>query len=336
MSSPDKNSETLDLSTFFKQFRVGEAIELPETDSWPQSVHVFDQKTANAVAAALAAQRPLLIRGEPGMGKSQLARAVAVELGWLVVSHVVNARCESEDLLYHFDAVGRLGEAQALGAGNFSQDQVTQALDTGRFLSPGPIWWAFNWDSAQQQYQRCLHNRRQPEKPEDWQPGQGAVILIDEIDKADADLPNGLLETLGNGAFTVPWLDQPIQFNHQDQQSPLVIVTTNEERELPAAFIRRCMVLKLTLPKQKEPLQQALVTLGQAHFPALDDTALLIQAADLIWDDREKAFQQGLPPPGQAEYLDMLRAVVTLSATSEYNTTELLQAVSHFTLKKFA
>ena len=91
-------------------------IPLPQRGSWPATVHRFDETSAWAVRAALAAQRPLLVRGEPGSGKSQLARAAAEVLGRLFVAEVVHARSESQDLQWRFDALGRLGDAQAMGA----------------------------------------------------------------------------------------------------------------------------------------------------------------------------------------------------------------------------
>jgi len=335
----NQNNDALNQTLNISNLPINESFDLPKMGTWPASVHRFDQQCANAVGAALSAQRPLLVRGEPGMGKSQLARAVAHKLGRAFVSHVVSARSEAEELLFHFDTVARLGEAQALGAANLSSDEVKKELDPKRYLSPGPLWWAFDWGSAETQFELCAHKQRRPEKPmikggnEEWQPAQGVVLLIDEIDKADADLPNGLLETLGNGAFTVPWIDQAVGLN----VPPLVIITTNEERELPGAFVRRCLVLKLALPEEEEAFVAAMACLGEAHFPKRFDEAdgVLEEAARQVWADRTHANELGVTPPGQAEYLDMLRAVSDITDKTGRAASDVLSIVAQYALKKF-
>ena len=242
------------------QFPTEIPIPLEPQGSWPKSVHRFDTRSSNALNAALAAQRPLLVRGNPGTGKSQLARAAAQHLGRLFVTEVVHARAESQDLQYHFDAVGRLGEAQALGAacrtGEKGKVTIKDCLEPKRFLAPGALWWVFNWETAWEQSEFTRFKHRRPEKPPGWEAAKGSVLLIDEIDKADADLPNGLLETLGNGGFMVPYFDDPVCM-HQAATPPLVVITTNEERELPDAFLRRCLVLHhlATALKKKRALR---------------------------------------------------------------------------------
>jgi len=310
------------------EFPVHKDTLLLATSGWAETVHVFEEEDNYALRAALASQRPLLVRGEPGTGKSQLARAAAQVLKRLFVAEVVHARSECQDLLWSFDAVARLGEAQAMAAAGKSQ----QELEPRRYLSPGALWWVFNWGSAQQQYEMCQHKMRRPQPLANWRPEHGSVLLIDEIDKADVDLPNGLLETLGNGAFSVPYLDKNIGLS-QDIERPLVVITTNEERELPAAFVRRCMVLHLSLPKEQDALVQRLMSRGQSHFAQLS-SAVRKKSAQLLWDDRQEALRQGISPPGQAEYLDMLRAVSQLADT-EIKQLAMLDKISDFALKKF-
>jgi len=308
---------------------VGVPQQLPRTGSWPASVHVFDDKSANAVRMAIAAERPLLVRGEPGVGKSQLARAAARVLGRVFVSEVVHARSEPQDLQWRFDAVARLGEAQALSAAGRGVD-VRAELDPLRFLSPGVLWWTFDWDSARDQHQLCHHPQRAPEAPRGWQPQKGTVLLIDEVDKAEADLPNGLLETLGNGAFTVPYRDLPV--NHSVGPPPLVVITTNEERELPGAFVRRCLVLHLALPVHEMDCIAFLKRRGEEHFPGIAES-VRGRAARQLWEDRQDARRLGLTPPGQAEYLDILRALGRM-AEGEEDQIALLEQVAEFALKK--
>lgn len=129
----------------------------------------------------------------------------------------------------------------------------------------------------------------------------GSVILIDEIDKANAELPNSLLEILGNNAINLPWLKTTI--GGQDCVPPLVIITTNEERELPAAFERRCLVLNLDLPKDHSVLIDFLIKRGQLHFGASCNEDVCRKAAELLVKDRTIAKEKGITPPGQAEYL---------------------------------
>lgn len=306
-------------------------IGLPPQGAWPAAVHRFDEESAWAVRAALAAQRPLLVRGEPGAGKSQLARAAAVALGRLFVAEVVHARSESQDLQWRFDALARLGDAQALGASRLSAAKVRQRLDPANYLSPGALWWVFNWQTARDQAQRGGRGAPPP-APDDWSPEKGAVLLIDEIDKAEADLPNGLLETLGNGAFSVPWRPEPV-CAATDAPTPLVVITTNEERELPAAFVRRCLVLNLSLPDKEDAFIAYLIARGRLHFATRCHADVYRAAAEQLWQDRQTASDQGLQGPGQAEYLDLLRAVVTL-APSLAEQPALLDKVSAFALRK--
>ena len=314
----------------FDHYPVGKPIDLPKLGSWPESVHVFDEPSVYALAAAEAAERPLLIRGEPGTGKSQLARAAAVARKRLFLSVVVNARTESQDLQWQFDAVARLGEAQTLA--HCRPEEIAERMEPRRFISPGPLWWAFDWNSAQSQWDQCANPMTEPpQRPDDWQPKHGSVLLIDEIDKADTDLPNGLLETLGNGDFSVPYLKESVR---QAQSSlPLVIITTNEERELPAAFLRRCLVLQLSLPEADGELIEFLCERGRVHFGTKCTKAVRRRSAELLLGDRQAAIAQGLPPPGQAEYLDLLRAACNMEK-GDKEQLALLDKVGRYVFKK--
>ncbi len=296
-------------------------------------MHLFDEPSADAILAALAAERPLLVRGEPGSGKSQLARAAAQVLGRLFVSSVVHARSEAQDLLWEYDAVARLGEAQVLATVQ-SDLGHRERLDPRRYLIPGPLWWVFDWDSALSQsadFSLCKVNP--PPAPAGWTPAQGAVLLIDEIDKAEADLPNSLLETLGNGRFPVPWLDTPVGLR-SGLPRPLLVITTNEERELPAAFLRRCMVLKLDLPTNPDELIACLVKRGREHYGDACAASVRILVAEQLVKDRARALDLGRPPPGQAEYLDILRALVTARGPDEAAQTALFRRIDRFALDK--
>src|SRR5262249_26015573 len=141
--------------------------------------------------------------------------------------------------------------------------------------------------------------------PEGWMPACGAVVLVDELDKADSAVPNGLLDALGHGRFDVPGRE-PVALDRD--RLPLVVITTNEERALPDAFLRRCLVLHLALPERHDELVATLIARGRAHFPG-GAAAVLERAAALLAADREEIRRRDLAPPGLAEYIDLVRAV---------------------------
>jgi MoxR-like ATPase len=312
-----------------------QTISLASADPNLPVCHQFAAAEINAVNAALAAGRPLLVRGEPGVGKSQLARAAAKALRRVFVPHVVDARTESRDLLWHFDAVGRLAKAQIMGALQFgSQENAFQQLEeelaVRRFLHPRALWWGFAWDSAAAQ--AVSVGEAAPANADGGDAANGSVVLIDEIDKAEADVPNGLLEALGNRQFTPQGFGEAVT---AVGPSPLVVITTNEERSLPDAFIRRCLVLHLALPKQPEVLFKLLVARGAAHFGELTKVAVLEKAATLLVQDRQEAERRHWRPlPGQAEYLDLLRAVISQEPGKPKQQEKLIDAVACFVLRK--
>lgn len=311
-----------------------EAFDLPAHGSAPPQRHVFEPAQSWAIRAALTTGRPLLLRGEPGTGKSQLARAAAHVLRRPWLTAVVTSQSSSEDLLWEFDAVARLGNAQVLGAlASAGGDGWRKILRPARFVRPGPLWWAFDWNSATTQLD-CYHE--EGAIPPYYDPGRadpanGVVLLIDEIDKADSDLPNGLLDALGNGGFQPPHGVPPVQ--QGNCPTPLVVITTNEERELPAAFLRRCLVLNLELPGEDEGLAKFLVDRGAVHFPTTP-LAIREEVAKQLIAERKAAGSAGLPRPGQAEYLDLLRAVLLMEKVYGADHATLLQAVQPFALKK--
>ncbi len=317
--------------------------------------HIFEQDDCNALWAAYAANRPLLLRGAPGTGKSQMARAIAEQLGWGFVKEVIHGSTELSDLHWHFDAIARLGEAQVQSSDNAKREERLNPLN---FLSPGGFWWAYHWTSAQQQYDQCKTRlRAMPETPDPNTPqGQswksntgGVVLLLDEIDKADPDLPNGLLETLGDYCFTVPYLsseapksintdDKPVVTNpvKANPDRVLVVITTNEEREVPTAFLRRCFVhtLKMESSQEKEPIKFSkkeetlvekryawLIKRGQLHFGNAIDSNAYLQAAKLIWQDHSIGNHYN---PGLAEYIDLLRVLHKLEPQEQRQRLDLI------------
>ncbi len=316
-------SEKIELA----RFKPGKKQEIPALGSCAETIHRFEERDVWAILAALYANRPLLLRGEPGTGKTQLAQAAAHLLGRNLVTTVIQSRSEWQDLLWQVDPIERLAAAQV--AGKTTNPEAGQ-LSPANFLTPGPLWYAINWASAEDR--RCPYpGWVPPPPPEDWNPSQGVVMLIDEIDKAEPELANALLEVFGQGAFRVSCLADEIRADSA-APPPLVIITTNEERELPAAFLRRCLVLQLGLPEEDEALITHLSELGGLHFPLLE-AALLKEAAKQLVRDRRIAVETGQPKPGQAEYLDLLRVLNQLRAKGD-DPEHWLTRISPYTFQK--
>lgn len=317
-------------------------------EGWPGVVHDFSEDQILAVQTALAAGRPLLVRGEPGTGKTQFARAAAATLGRHFVSQALDAHTEARDLFWTLDGVHRLSEAQVRAAmaaaeihasgdkteaGTKAQRVLRDELAEARFVEPGVLWWAFNWGAAADQEALTQGPRREPAP---WvKKGRGAVVLLDEIDKADPVLPNALLEALSVGRFDGPRGTATI--SKMGGEEPLVVITTNEERKLPYAFMRRCAVLDLRLPTSAGELRTLLVRRGRQHGERWckdhqitePSEKVLERAATLLLADREYYRRETLPVPGQAEFLDLLRAVCFLTQDDAGRLTKLN------TLKKF-
>ncbi|MBF0305956.1 MAG: AAA family ATPase [Alphaproteobacteria bacterium] len=303
-------------------------VVFPTDDVQADRVHLLGTTEIHAINAAIVAGRPLLVRGEPGTGKSQLARAAARQLGRAFVHHVVDSRSESRDLLWTFDAVRRLADAQLAGSLEEDAEKTRADLAVENYLEPGPLWWAFHWESAAALAERVKAPVPAQRDGGDWK--LGCVFLLDEIDKAESELPNGLLEALGAREFTPFGRSKPVR---AEGTPPLVVITTNEERALPDAFLRRCLVLRLELPKDQKELVDHLIHRGKAHFPSAPDT-ILRKAAEMLFADRKAAIGANIfPRPGQAEYLDLLRAVLGL-ADDEKEWEAMLDIVAPYTLRK--
>jgi MoxR-like ATPase len=240
-------------------------------------VYVYDEPIVLAVNVALATGRPLIIYGSSGSGKSSLARNIAHFQQWRFVERVITSRTQARDLLYDIDLLHRLHDAQAAAALKGTFD-----AGFGRYIVPGPLWWAFDRTTARE-------FGKEPAWDHDH---ERAVVLLDEIDKADPDVPNNLLVPLGSLGFEVEEVGRTVKA--RPEHMPLVILTSNEERELPPAFLRRCVELRIDVKRDR------LLSIGRAHFPGRD--AWVGEIAGLVLPAEDG------PLPSPAEFVDVLRA----------------------------
>jgi MoxR-like ATPase len=254
-------------------------------------VYVYRDRIVLAVNVALATGRPLLIAGEPGSGKSTLARNVAAVLGWWYYKAMITSRTQANDLLWTFDALRRLNDAY---------DPNATLRSKQHYIEPGTLWWAFDPATAEQRgTQQLLEAEARARNPGTLGDSDyAAVVLLDEIDKADPDVPNDLLEPFDLGAFTVRETNDRVE----SKRRVLLMLTTNGERELPPAFMRRCVTLVLD-----EPDEDWFVRIAEQRFGA-GDADLHRDVARHVMTLRQKAEQLGVREPSTGEYLDALTA----------------------------
>lgn len=327
------------MTTILKHFQPDEVINYSACGSWEGGKYLLDKASAYALEMALATQRPLLVTGEPGLGKSYLARAAAAKLQRTFVAEVININTEGQDLLWHYDPVARLNDAH-VGI------KDKEELNPKRYLNPGVLWWVFDWKTAQNHFDKvCKHKVYRPQTSEEDASQKGCVLLIDEIDKAEPSLPNTLLEVLNNGGFNIPMLGETIgksaKLTGQAQEAPppLVIITSNGERELPAAFIRRCLVLPLKV--DEDDVEDWLIARANVHFDE-DQCSEQVKrtAAKQLITDRQEAEKYGVAKAGLAEYLDLLAALDEMTDRSLKNQARddyqkaLLSDIQRFVLRK--
>lgn len=256
----------------------------------PEDVYVYTPRTILALNVAITTNRPLLISGEPGSGKSTLAKNAAAVLRRWFYKETITSRTRASDLLWTFDALRRLSDASTPNQ---------SLLDKRYYVDPGTLWWAFDPASAH-------HRGTEGEIPENQRPrergkqsgGDGrAVVLLDEIDKADPDVPNDLLEPFDVKSFTVRETNDTVTARRE----VLLILTTNGERELPPAFLRRCVTLTLDPPDEAWFVRIANQRHGEKG--ALLHTAVATEVMKL----RQAAARAGLREPSTGEYLDALQ-----------------------------
>lgn len=224
-----------------------------------------------AVNAAVTLERPLLVKGEPGTGKTELARQVADALGLKMIEWNIKSTTRAQQGLYEYDAVSRLRDSQ------LGEEKVH---DVANYIKKGKLWQAFD-------------------------AGEKVVLLIDEIDKADIEFPNDLLQELDKMEFFVYETGETIQA----RQRPIVIITSNNEKELPDAFLRRCFFHYIRFPDE-----DTMRKIVDVHHPGIKD-ALLTTALTQFYELRETA---GLKKkPSTSEVLDWLKLLLAEDLTAE-------------------
>ena len=225
--------------------------------------YIASDELLRSVEVARALGKPLLIKGEPGTGKTQLAQAVAEQLDMELIIWNVKSTTKAQDGLYVYDTVARLYDSQFGGEG---------VNDIARYIKLGKLGEAFR---AEKQL----------------------VLLIDEIDKADLEFPNDLLWELDRMEFYIPETKETVRAKHR----PIVIITSNAEKELPDAFLRRCIFHYIQFP-DKEMMERIV----RAHYPQVEDE-LLAQAMETFYLIRENYGVQ--KKPSTSELLDWIQAL---------------------------
>ncbi len=226
--------------------------------------YIASDELRDVVNVAIALQKPLLIRGEPGTGKTLLASAIAESLSADLITWHVKSTTRAQEGLYTYDTVQRLHDSR-FGEGNVD--------DLERYINVGPLGLAFEADER-------------------------AILLIDEIDKADLEFPNDLLHEIDRMSFTIHETGRTVEAVHR----PVVLITSNAEKELPDAFLRRCIFHYIDFPR--EALMRRIV---DVHYPKLDEQLLSQCLAKFYWLRSQDELRK---KPSTSELIDWIGALV--------------------------
>lgn len=241
------------------------------------STYVVSRELMNSVNVAVALQKPLLIKGEPGTGKTMLAEAIAESMGMELIIWNIKSTTKAQEGLYVYDTVQRLYDSQ-FGEGDVS--------DIKKYIKLGKLGEAFTSEKQ-------------------------VVMLIDEIDKADLEFPNDLLWELDKMEYHIPETKETIKAKHR----PIVIITSNAEKELPDAFLRRCIFHYIEFPDEEK-----MEEIVRVHYPDIESKLLANAMEAFYWIRNMKDIQK---KPSTSELLDWLQALVLSGVSVDRIKTEI-------------
>lgn len=261
---PNAGEHFAGLFNLSRNAKINEKVEIMNKKFKGNAQYIASRELMNAVNIAMTLEKPLLVKGEPGTGKTMLAQAVADSLGKELIVWNIKSTTKAQDGLYVYDVVQRLYDSQ------FGNEGVD---DIAKYIKYGKLGEAFSAEA-------------QP------------VLLIDEIDKADLEFPNDLLWELDRMEFYIPETKTEVKA----KQRPIVIITSNAEKELPDAFLRRCIFHYIEFPDEEQMKEIVKVHLGDLNKSLLDQAIITFY--------KIRSFREIEKRPSTSELVDWLRALI--------------------------